>query len=199
MYRDESRWIAFIDIDEFLFSPTRAALPLVLEVYEPWPAVAVGITIFGSSGHREKPPGLVTENYLQRADVQHMRVVKSVVDPKRTVSCETVHNFQYRDLPAADENGYPVKGAMLKWVSLSRLRINHYYMRSEEEFRRKCATPQAANARFRTWPDLVRLRSIFNQTDESLLEYAPRLRAAINESTIGGRLGNPMRTNRPTQ
>ena len=65
-HRDASRWMAFIDCDEFLFSPTGRSLPEVLSEYEHWPAVAVNWAVFGSSGHKTKPPGLVIENYLMR-------------------------------------------------------------------------------------------------------------------------------------
>ena len=40
-HRDDSRWIAFIDLDEFLFSPSGEPLPEVLADYEQWPGVAV--------------------------------------------------------------------------------------------------------------------------------------------------------------
>ena len=40
-HRHDSRWLAFIDIDEFLFSPTSEPLPDVLHDYEPYPGVCV--------------------------------------------------------------------------------------------------------------------------------------------------------------
>jgi hypothetical protein len=35
----DSRWIAFIDIDEFLFSPSGRPLPEILRDFEPYPGV----------------------------------------------------------------------------------------------------------------------------------------------------------------
>jgi glycosyl transferase family 92 len=185
-YRHDSRWIAFIDVDEFLFSPTGEPVAVLLEDYEDWPGVAVGIALYGSSGHHTRPPGLVIESYLERSALQDRRIVKSVVDPTRTVRCKSVHHFEYRDLTAVDENGYPITGFRVKWLSASRLRVNHYWMKSEEEFRAKFATPQAADARFRPWPDLVRLRGHFHETDTAIVGYLPELRAAMSASLAAG-------------
>ena len=57
----DSRWIAFLDLDEFLFSPTYRPVPEILADYEEFPAVAVNWAMFGSSGHRTRPPGLALE------------------------------------------------------------------------------------------------------------------------------------------
>ena len=63
---DDSRWIAFIDTDEFLFSPTGRSLPEVLAGYEQHPGVGVCRAFFGPSGQTATPPGLVVESYLRR-------------------------------------------------------------------------------------------------------------------------------------
>ena len=68
-HRDDSRWIAFVDIDEFLFSPTGRPLPEVLARYERWAGVGVNRVTFGTSGHETRPPGLVLENYTRRIDL----------------------------------------------------------------------------------------------------------------------------------
>ena len=56
-HRDESRWIAFLDLDEFLFSPTGRPLPEVLADYEQWPGVVVNWATFGTSGHPQPATG----------------------------------------------------------------------------------------------------------------------------------------------
>jgi hypothetical protein len=135
-HRLDSRWIAFIDIDEFLFSPTGKALAEILAGYEQYPGVCVTRADFGTSGHQSKPPGLVIENYLRRRTYTpgaetHM---KSIVDPARVVRCRNAHWFDYADAGSAvDENEQPV-AAVLPFTkspaSLSLLRINHYVTKS---------------------------------------------------------------------
>ena len=93
----QSRWIAFIDVDEFLFSPTRTPLPEMLTRYERWPGVGVHWCVYGGSGHLQKPDGLVIESYLHHTtEPLRNRWIKSIVDPARTLSCFTSHAFRYR-------------------------------------------------------------------------------------------------------
>ena len=66
-HRDDARWIAFIDIDEFLFSPRGRPVPDILADYEEFPAVGVNQALFGTGGHVERPDGLVIESYLYRS------------------------------------------------------------------------------------------------------------------------------------
>ena len=49
-HRDDSRWIAFLDFDEYLFSPTGEPLSQVLPDYEQHPGVCVSRAEFGASG-----------------------------------------------------------------------------------------------------------------------------------------------------
>src|SRR5204863_3517556 len=49
VHGEESRWVAFIDTDEFLFSPAGDPLPNVLRDYEEFPGVIVNWATFGSS------------------------------------------------------------------------------------------------------------------------------------------------------
>lgn len=174
-YRESSRWIAFIDIDEFLFSPTYRSVPEMLAELEEAPGIGVNLALFGSSGHFTKPQGLVLENYLQ-ANLEPNAFIKSIVDPERTIRCEGAHHFAYETGSAADENGYPIAGFETRSVSHARLRINHYWAKSEEEFRAKYAVPQPADGSFRPWPNLRAFRTQFCETDRTILKYLPTLR-----------------------
>ncbi len=81
-----SRWIAFIDLDEFLFSP-KDKLNQILRGYETYCGVVAYWQCYGASGHVQRPAGLVTDNFLYRAPSNWKRNqrVKSIVDPSRTV------------------------------------------------------------------------------------------------------------------
>jgi hypothetical protein len=142
-YRNDSRWIAFIDLDEFLFSPTGRPVPDVLSDHEGEVGVVVNSTLFGPSGHRTRPKGFVTENYLFQLGSHRTRIVKTIADPRAAVQPGSPHHFEYSQGLAVDENGYPVKGVWTKSVSNSALRINHYVTKSEEELRAKLAGPRA--------------------------------------------------------
>jgi hypothetical protein len=183
-HREDARWIAFIDTDEFLFSPNDTPLVEVLADYEEWPAVGVGRANFGPSGHRTKPDGLVIESYLQPIGLKKERSIKSIVDPARTIQCWGGHHFDYGDGLAVDENHYPIYGATREFNSFSRLRINHYYTRSEEEFREKVSRPRPDNAE--AYPPehwrvcTEQLPKMFGEVeDDAILRYIVPLQEAL--------------------
>jgi hypothetical protein len=178
-YAGDSRWIAFIDLDEFLFSPTGRLLSDVLTEFEEFPAVAVNWAVFGTSGHRVRPAGLVIESYLSRAK-SFRRTYKNIVDPRRAVRCRDPHHFVYREgeVPV-DERKQPVTEWQREVATLDVLRINHYHTKSEEELRRKWATPQATDGELRP-QERIEKTELFNAVkDETILAYLPGLRRAL--------------------
>lgn len=90
------RWAAFIDIDEFLFSPTGMPVSKVLEQYEDHAGVIVNWQCYGSSGHKAQPSGLTIENYTWRARTHwaRNRRVKTIVDPAVAVEPQSAHLFK---------------------------------------------------------------------------------------------------------
>jgi hypothetical protein len=87
-YRHHARWLAFIDIDEFLYAKENDSLLNVLRRYEQFPAVAINWLMFSSSGHILKPEGLVIENYTccQVARNKHVRLIVNPLKTERLVS-----------------------------------------------------------------------------------------------------------------
>jgi hypothetical protein len=94
--RGRSRWAAFIDVDEFLFSPTGRPLPEVLRQYEGHAGVIVNWQCYGTSGHVTRPAGLTIESYTRRAstDWPRNRRVKTIVDPMLAVAPQSAHLFK---------------------------------------------------------------------------------------------------------
>ena len=74
------RRMAFIDIDEFLFSPSGAQLPAVLTELEHLPSIAVPWLNFGPNGHQTRPQGLVIENYTECAPHPLLAAQRSLFD-----------------------------------------------------------------------------------------------------------------------
>jgi len=169
--RGHVRWLACIDVDEFLFAPQSWTLPPVLAEYEDVPGVVVRWQVYGSSGRERSGPEPVIDRFRRRAPTGWIRNrrVKSIVDPERAVEPANVHHFRYRDgALAVDERKVPVTirarrpfkkrlrplyrllGPALRWfdpyaaaelseqtISIERLRINHYPIKSREEFAHK--------------------------------------------------------------
>ena len=183
--REDSRWLAFLDVDEFLFSPTGRPLPEVLERFEPFAGVAVNWRAFGTSGHLERPPGLVIESYTrcanERAPVTLM--INTIADPARVLRADTPHNFEFREGAAVDEELHPVEGQRTKEHKSRLLRINHYLTRSLSEMRRKhelWATAVPPRDDTRPWEQIERLLPRLDRAfDDDITMYVPALRRAL--------------------
>jgi hypothetical protein len=196
-YRDEARWIAVFDIDEFLFSPTHRPVAEVLRDYEEWPGVVVNAPRFGPSGHRSRPDGLVIESYTTHLRIGSDCTVKSIVDPAAVESARGSHLFNFHRRSAVDENGYPVHQQATKVPSFERLRINHYFWKSEEEMlwkashradeqewkenpeRRHVLSPADRRQMSRSFEQLTALEGEVGVRDEAILHYVDPLREAL--------------------
>jgi hypothetical protein len=189
-HREDSHWIAFIDIDEFLFSPLGRPLPEIIGEFEEHPAVGAHWCTFGDSGHDVKPPGLVIENYVMRStEINRNWAIKSIVQPTRTVSAgNNPHYFEYDDRSfAVNENHEPMTGALGRVVPhiheqpvFERLRLNHYVTKSKEERRAKLARPIAFNGKFKNAEHVMKRDVELNQVrDETILMYLPALKEAL--------------------
>jgi hypothetical protein len=133
-YRRHARWIAFIDIDEFLYPREDDSLPNVLCRYEQFPAVAVNWLMFSTSSHIAKPEGLVIENYT-RCQVGGNKHVRLIVDPLKTERIVSAHEAIFSDgQHAVNERKTEVHGPFSLPPSVDCLRINHYWTKSVEEF-----------------------------------------------------------------
>jgi hypothetical protein len=190
-HKHDARWIGFLDLDEFLFSPTGTPVSELLVPFERHPGVGVNWAVFGSSGHATKPPGLISESYLRRTvDPDVNAHIKSIVDPRRVRSFCVPHFFMYTDGPAVDENGRPIDRppySRTESVSFEKLRINHYQTKSEEEYRRKLARgPADSTLWFKEKLTEVgiqrRLRKLDQADDQDILRYVPALREALGET-----------------
>jgi hypothetical protein len=176
---DESRWIAFLDLDEYLFSPTLEPLPAVLPAYERHAGVGAVSLQFGTSGHVTQPPGLIIENFLYRWHPPEMSAVKSIVDPTRTERCRNAHWFLHPQGLPVDEQHHPLEEWRSPAPSFEKLQINHYVYMSretaEEKFQRWATS---AKPRPRGWfqRELEKRNDV---RDERITAYVPALREAM--------------------
>lgn len=180
-YTNESEWIAFIDLDEFLFSTEKDDLKDVLAEYVDVPAVAVNWLVFGSSGHKTRPEGLQVENFTKRGEAnwEINKHIKSIVRPLEPIRPTTPHSFIYlNNQVAVTENKEPVEGPWSATVSVKKLRINHYTTRSLQESKEKMLRGIADVVVPRPW--------MFDSTDRNEVEdltiqrFVPKLRQAVD-------------------
>jgi hypothetical protein len=180
-HRFDSRWIAFIDLDEFLFSPTGRSLPDVLREFEPWPGVVVNRPTYGSSGHEQMPDALVIESYLLRSGFnRRTRVVKSISQPAYLDRNQGGHYWTYTHGFAVDECKRPAPTARGLSTTFSLLRLNHYFTRSRAEYERKLATPRADSGLLRPGITFESIDRFMNDlTDPAASLHAPAVKDAL--------------------
>ena len=125
------RWLVFIDIDEFLFSETSDDIKPIFTEFEDFAAITIPRFEFGPNGHKQKPPGLVIENYTRagRRDMESGSSLnsKSAIEPFLATEIGT-HKCIVDGVTLMVE---PLDSGRLK------LRINHYFSKSESEFQNK--------------------------------------------------------------
>lgn len=166
------RWVAFVDLDEFLFSPHLRPVPELLAGFDHLPGVGVPWAQFGTSGHRTPPPGLVIENYTRRrAGRRNLRQFKSIVEPAAVVKCLGPHAFRYADLA--------FRGPVPQFAWFQDLRVNHYYTRSEAEFEAKLGREQAHSGELRNERAGRRAMEEATVHDDTIAAYGPAVREAL--------------------
>jgi hypothetical protein len=187
-HREDSRWIGFIDIDEFLFSPAGRPLPEVLAEFEQFPGVEVSRFDFGPSGHEEKPHGLVIESYVQRRHYESPKKdwehVKSIVDPARTDRAFNAHGFFYTEGCSVREDAEPAPQdppGRRYFPQGQILRVNHYITKSKAEYERKGAQWAAAGVPFPDSDQSEFFEFLSTVHDDTITMYVPALREALSQ------------------
>lgn len=188
-------FIACIDIDEYLHASDGRILSDHLAGIAPdIAAIAVGETLFGSSGHGEPGPGLVIERFTRCAPPgdEAGRWFKTIARPEQVERYDSVHSVVLRggryvmaDLAPLERQGHhPGQAAR---AAQGVIALHHYRVKSLGEFREKQhrwrdrdITPRYADMYY------VETELAANRAENaSLRAHAPALRAML------ARLGQP--------
>jgi hypothetical protein len=133
------RWIGFTDTDEFIVPKITTHLPTFLSAYEGYGGLALFWLCFGSNRHVRRPPGGVIRSFTRRSrpEFHANDHVKTIVNPAQAllVAPGDPHSFRYRDgFGAVDEHGVSVPGARRRPHTSDLIQLNHYVLRSRDEF-----------------------------------------------------------------
>jgi hypothetical protein len=161
-------WIAFIDTDEFLFSPKKENLRKILKNYEKFAGVCVNWVMYGTSGVDYIPENEKMLNLLvYRAPLDNLHI-KSIVQPKYVIGCRSMHFFEMSDGKySVTENKEHIYGPFSKTNSVNNLRINHYWSR-DKKFFEKVKIPRMI-AREKTAEYATSLEASMNQQYDPIL------------------------------
>jgi len=140
----DTKYIAFIDLDEFLVPVKNKTVPEFLHTLpKNFTCVVASWVAYGSSGHETKPDGLVIENYKYHQP--RPSGCKSIVNPRLIVGLQVHISFVAGFI--RDENGHKL-GRIDQThnpPSVNKLRCNHYITKSAQEFRQRIARGGPSN------------------------------------------------------
>lgn len=146
-HRYESRWLAMIDMDEFIKPIKYKSIPDFLKKLENFPVVEINWLVYGSNGQKTKGEGDVMERFQKHSEPGHPlnRHVKSIFNPRRVYCMIGCHEAARINGKAADPDGRIIKKS---WKDRDPqqdvIRINHYAVKSYEEFMEKQARGRAS-------------------------------------------------------
>jgi hypothetical protein len=190
-YKNDCKYIAFIDADEFLVPIEDVPVDKVVEdLFTKYkdPNLA-GLTVrwqtYGTGNHKTKPEGLMIENYLYKENGSLDIHIKTIVDPRKVSTWGNPHFCHYTkpEYYSIDESGNKVTGPFNGAGSRNIIRLNHYYYKSEEEFtknrlkRGKC--DRAVDDKFmknHIEKQLDRMKNSNNEYDDMMLRYVDRVK-----------------------
>ena len=134
--RGKAKWLAIIDIDEFLTPLSGDYVPDILKDYEAFGGVGFNWKLFGHSGLLDLAPNkLMIESLVRTAahDRSTHLGIKSIVRPERVKDCHHPHYVSYADgFYHVNSNKEPSINSqgVTNGVYYDRLAINHYWSRT---------------------------------------------------------------------
>ena len=159
-HRFECKYIAFIDLDEFIFPKTGASIfETVDEIFsrdETIAAVGINMQYFGSNGQVEADLSRgVLERFTRRAPDDWTFIsdkgitsgnvyIKSIVNPRRVDYFFGPHYAVYfGDMKSVDSRGNEISRAGNLNIATDKIVLNHYYTKSRAEFAAKVSRNDA--------------------------------------------------------
>ena len=139
-YRKEARYVAFFDIDEFVYlSPHKKLIDIINDNFakhSDMGALGLNWMIFGSGHQERKTNALVIERFKHRSETnfEKNRHIKSIVNPRKVVVFRNPHfAFFIKGFYTYSVLGEKLKEALVSQIS-DEIRINHYFCKSKEEY-----------------------------------------------------------------
>ncbi|HSX25442.1 MAG TPA: glycosyltransferase family 92 protein [Chlamydiales bacterium] len=203
--KDEDKWLAIIDIDEFIVPKKTDTIKEMLKNYEDYYGVSIRWQKFGTSGYWEIPKDRLTiECLTKKAPPYHIdNLTKSIVQPKLLPSnffdeqyvkenrVDLVHFckwIQVNDYKVRSCGPMELSGKIQRLIDLEEAQINHYWCRDEKYYREKKVIRKAKfqNEDFDLpcpWPEekvQIALTLLNLYEDYEIQRFVPALKERMN-------------------
>lgn len=179
-FKFHCRYMAFIDLDEFIYPKNNQSIVEVLDGILPQDPNAAGLAIhfqyFGSNGQKiaDYSRG-VLERFMRRApkDWEGNKYIKTIADPRKIKFFNDPHAMKYfMPFHSVDENLNVVTNSIPLPVLTEKIVVNHYAVKSEEEYKKTkvqrgwaCADNNPYNK------DVFNRRDRNEEFDDGILKY----------------------------
>lgn len=186
-FRHETQWVAFFDVDEFVLPHKHGSFREFLLDYDDCDGIGINWVLFGDGHHKTQPAGSVIENYLYREAAQ-CPCIKSVVKSEKLVGF--LDNPHFATLLEGslyvDAHMNPITSAYNESPTIDVIQLNHYFTKSEAEWKRKLhrkradsGKPRAEHTEDQGW--VFTAHESLNQIRETSIvdRYGARLAEAL--------------------
>ena len=141
-------WLVVIDEDEFVICE-NGDIKKTMEEYVGYPGLVVNWRVYGSSGVKHRTPDPQMKKFIHPTNPNN-RVnwnVKSIVNPLKVRGTRrNPHTFKYFEVDAIGVDYVPLRGLFRSPV-YKKIWVNHYYIRSLEEWEEKVKRPNPDSIR----------------------------------------------------
>jgi len=132
--KNNVKWLAFLDLDEFLFPVEKYNLVDFLKEYEFFGGVCANWVMYGTSYIEKIPYNNLLIESLNRCNLSGKinTIVKTIVRPETVERMASFHFANYKDgyfNVLADKTRF--SGMASPHISIDKLRINHYWTRDK--------------------------------------------------------------------
>lgn len=124
------KWLAIIDLDEFLFPVQDKSLANFLKDYEEFGGVCANWVMFGTSDVNQVPQNELMIKYLIKCDSKGNKHIKSIIRPDRVDKILYAHIAQYKPgFFQVNADKIRFNGPFSPYIAIDKIRINHYWTR----------------------------------------------------------------------
>jgi hypothetical protein len=186
-FKQETRWVAVFDIDEFVLPHKHSSFREFLLDYDYCDGIGINWVMFGDGHHKTSPDGGVIANYLYRQAGQHP-CIKSVIKGMKLVGFfDNPHLATLREGSLyVDPHMNRIESAYNENFTTDVIQLNHYFTKSEAEWKNKLSRkradsgkPRAEHTEDHDW--VFTANESYNEIRETLIvdRYGARLAEAL--------------------
>lgn len=204
--KNVSKWLALIDLDEFIVPKENLTIPLMLKSYEDCFNVTIHWQKFGTSGYFELPSKSLLIECLIKKSPPHDEdnfITKSIVQPlllpdyffsEEYIIEHEIDVVHFYSWPLSSEakkkplGPLTLEGKIQKAIPIEDAQINHYWCRDEKFYREK-KVPRKARLQHEDfnspleWPEekIEKYLTRYNQCDDfTVLRFVPELKKKLS-------------------